>query len=117
MKNEVTIIRHEVISIPLPNGQIKSELGKELRYRCTFDKDKQRLIVNDKYMKFKQEEDSKFAYQIRKTFIRSYKDISTFFKEFFDDKFGWSDVMIHAISRYGKPVPADDEEKKHNKKH
>ena len=99
------ITTHEIIQTPLPDGQIRSELGKEIVYDVVGDEAKQRIYVNGKYIKYIQDESCDFAWSVRKTFVRSMYSMEKFFKEFFYDKFWryeFSAAFCKKVSENGK---------------
>lgn len=99
------ITTHEIIQTPLPDGQIRSELGKEIVYDVEGDEKKQRIYVNGKYIKFVHDELCGLAYGVRKTMIKSMYSMEDFFKEFFYDKFWWygfSIAFCKKVSENGK---------------
>ena len=88
------ITTHEIIQTPLPDGQIHSELGKEIVYNVEGDEKRQRIYVNGKYIKFVHDELCGLAYGVRKTMVKSMYSMEKFFKEFLYDKFWWYGFTI-----------------------
>ena len=93
------ITTHEVIQTPLPDGQIRSDLGKEIVYDVEGDEEKNRIYVNGKYIKFVQDKFCGLAYGVRKTMVKSMYPMEEFFKEFFYDKFWWYGFTIPFCKR------------------
>ena len=104
MAKQVEFTWHDIIKTPLPNGQFQSSLGQEHHAVFTCDLEHQRIYCDGKYIPFRYECGSEFAYQIRKTFIRSCHTLEDFWKEFSEDKWWYSfrhNIMEH-IGKYGK---------------
>ena len=101
---QVEVVWHDVIETPLTNGQFRSSLGQEHHATFKCDTENQRIYCDDKYISFRHDFGCGFAYQVRKTFIRSLYELDEFWKEFFDDEFWYSfqRKMAEHIRKYGK---------------
>ena len=101
---QVQFVWHDVIQTPLPNGLFRSSLGQEHQATFKCDTEHQRIYCDEKYIPFRYEFGSEFAYQVRKTFIRSCYELDEFWEHFFDNEmwFSFRCDMAEHIGKYGK---------------